>query len=325
MFPAVLALILMPARSAAQRTFAVKASSACSAPVGSRPSIAGIKIKGTRASDSGDLPSLRIIDVSSGSWMSAYYDASSKQAAWSRAACFGAQLRLLEQETGEGWHGGRWASVVFTTDKSYVAPADGSNKRWTILTQADGSLSENSKDMVVVTMPHEQVHAYQSRLGAITPRWFHEGHAEWIGRNVSAIIAPVQAAARVAEYAAALEASSTPVALVDWGGIRPKREAIMRQVSPEERRRMQQDPSYFPRDGGPYRFGPGDIVSDESNTVARYQAAWQVFDRLAGNSGQIAIQQWVAALTAKPGVVSKLDIANAAGNAFHLDLAGLIG
>jgi hypothetical protein len=172
--------------------------------------------------------------------------------------------------------------------------------------------------MAVITMPHEQVHAFQKRAGARIPRWFEEGHAEWVSRKVKARLAPAAGQADARHYAEALAGSSTPVALGQWGGVSVKREAILRQASPADRRKMEADPSFIPP--GPYKIGPGDMTGDESNMTARYEAAWQVFAELEGRHGKPKVQAWVGELTAPGGRVTPERINETARLAFHEDL-----
>ncbi|KAK0350413.1 hypothetical protein LTR94_029133, partial [Friedmanniomyces endolithicus] len=130
-------------------------------------------------STAADLAGFIVRDEQSGAWMTVFYDEASQATAARYAPCFGAQLRLLHQKTADTRDNARWASVVFTHDAAYVPPRDGSDTRWTIQTRADGTLDAEGLTRLLVTIPHEQVHAFQRRAGAITLRWFHEGHAEW--------------------------------------------------------------------------------------------------------------------------------------------------
>ena len=61
-------------------------------------------------------------------------------------------------------------------------------------------------------------------------------------------------------------------------------DAMLRQLSPEQRKRMQTASSYHPP--GPFKFGPGDFVSDESNTSRRYAAAFDVFRTIEMRGGR---------------------------------------
>jgi len=281
--------------------FVNQAKVACRAAVGQNPGVDGIRIANVAAQDR-DLPFLRITDERSGGWMKLYYDPTSQRAAIARAACLGAQLRLLQAEIGGVWPNNQWSSVVMTTNASYTTPAGETITRWHVRTLPDGTLDEMAQKIIVITMPHEQVHRFQSRAGSVTPRWFHEGHAEWIGLKISTVIAPADARQREVEQAAALRSSTSPVALLQWGGIRVKRAAIMRQVTDIERGKMEADPKYNPpRSGQALVFGPNDLINDDGNEPARYQAAWQVFRDLETAHGKIKINQWVEEITLRAG------------------------
>lgn len=311
-------LTLALALSAPSASFDTQARAACAAPAGTRPQLQGIEVEAI-AARGGDLPYLRITDRESGGRMNAYYDPAAQPAAWARAACLGAQIRLLHAETGRVWRNAHWSSVVFTPRADYIPPRDTSEKRWTIATAPDGTLTPAGQKMAVVVMPHEQVHAFQQRAGADTPRWFHEGHAVWISRKVVAVLAPAEARADALEGARALQVSTEPVALARWGGMQVKPEAILRQVSAEEREKIKANPHYAP--AGPFNFKPDDMVSDESNTAARYEAAWRVFASLEAAHGTSRVGAWVRDLTATAGPVAPKRILETGRLAFQQDLA----
>lgn len=292
---------------------------ACSAPIGSKPKVAGVEVLATPAPGNGDLPGLRVRHVPTGAWMTVFHDAASTDAAWARAACLGGQIGLLAEATADNRKDARWFSVVLTSDAGYVPARDGADTRWVVATQRDGRLSEESQRKLLAVIPHEQVHAYQKRAEARTPRWFHEGHAEWLGRKVVAVIAPQVGEDDARRNDAALRASKTPVALGRWGGVQVKREAILRQVSEQDRKRMAAEPGYMPP--GPFSFGPDDMESDESNTIARYQAAWTLFRDLELAHGAGAVRAWVEALTGKGETLANDQIVASANAAFGGDLA----
>jgi hypothetical protein len=318
MFLNLLAFALFGHSPATPDEFAAEARAACVAPAGARPRLPRIAIEAV-AAHGGDLPYLHITDRESGGSMNAYYDPSAERAAWSRAACLGAQIRLLDAETGGVWRNARWFSVVFTPHADYIPPRSLSEKRWRIATAPDGTLTPAGDHMAVVTMPHEQVHGFQQRTGAQTPRWFHEGHAEWISRKVVAVLAPGEERAEAKRSARALEESTEPVSLASWGGVEVKREAILRQVTPEERAKMVADPQYRP--AGPFNFGPGDMTSDERNTPARYEAAWRVFASLEAAYGAARVEAWVADLTAAGGSITPSRVEGSASAILGADLS----
>ncbi len=317
MFFDLLAFALLGQAATPQDDFVAKGRAACAAPAGAHPGVPGITVEAV-AARSGDLPYLHITDRESGGSMNAYYDPGAERAAWARASCLGAQIRLLHAETGGVWRNARWSSVVFTPRADYIPPRSASEERWRIATAPDGALTPAGQHMTVVVMPHEQVHGFQQRVGAQTPRWFHEGHAVWISRKVIAVLTPAEGRADAFKGARALEASTEPVALARWGGMQVKPEAILRQVSAEEREKIKADPHYTP--AGPFSFGPGDMVSDESNTPARYEAAWRVFASLEAAHGAARVESWAIDLTAKDGSVTGARVQETAAAAFGEDL-----
>ncbi|WP_292035667.1 MULTISPECIES: hypothetical protein [unclassified Brevundimonas] len=292
----------------AQPTFLDQARLACSAAPGSHV-IDGIHIE-PRPAAPGDLPGLTVRDEVSGAWMTVFHDAPSATAAARFAPCLGAQLRLLHYKTADVRSEARWASVAFTTDAAYQPPRDGSETRWTIVTTAHGAVDDAALTRLNVTIPHEQVHAFQKHAGAVTPRWFHEGHAEWVGRQVTRALSPTHADQHAADGEDSLARSTVAVALDRWGGVAVKREALLRQLSPEDRRRAEHDPSFVPP--GPFSFGPDDLESDESNAPARYQAAWRQFETLAREVGDAPVRDWVKAITETSGRVANTDVDQAA-------------
>jgi hypothetical protein len=319
------ALVGAAAFSDVDQKFVRHAQSACVAPVGKRPSLDGIVVARLAAAP-GDLPKLRISDRHSGGWLLAYYDAAGERAAYARAACLGAQLRLFTVELGPAASRRQWFAAVFTTKANYVAPANQIVNRWTVPLTASGQLGEQGQSMIVSTIPHEQVHSFQGRAGAGLPRWVEEGHAEWIGRKITQLLSPSAAQASEEGSERLLEAGRQSVKLRSWGGVQVKREAIMRQVPVDERRKMEADPAYTaPLSGRSFSFGPADVISDESNLKARYEASWRIFRDLEAVHGQQAVQSWVAQLTARPG---KVDGAKAVQNAvevLHENLSETLG
>lgn len=294
---------------------------ACVAPLGEQPAVAGVTLTDVPAAP-GDLPAIRAVNDASGAHMLIYYDAVSQAAARARAACLGLQLGLLEQETGDDRRDAAWDSVVFTADPAYAPPrGEGHQGRWSVHTRPDGTLDAAAQRMVVGVMPHEQTHDWQGSNGARTPRWFHEGHATWIGLRATAKLDPDVAAARIASHEAAL-ADAEPLRLSAWGGVQVRPEAILRQLSPEDRARQLADPTFSPR--GPFTFGPDDMVSDESNTPARYAGAWRIFQGLEDRHGAAAVQAWARDLTASEGRVANDRILSAARDRFGEDLTPLL-
>lgn len=291
---------------------------ACIAPAGTQPKVAGIRIE-QRRSNGRDLGILRVTDAASGGWMNVYFDQTASRIAKARAACLGYQIHLLAIATGNVWRTPQWYSVVFTKTANYIPPRRTREKRWHIKVNKDGSLTGRSQEMVTLVMPHEQVHAFQQRAGATTPRWFHEGHAEWIARKIAKVIAPQAARAQDRGYSDALKALGRSPKLSAWGGVSVTREAILRQASPADRRRMEADPNFVP--AGPFSFGPADMTSDESDTGARYEAAWRAFRTLEDSHGTRTVEAWAASITAGGGAVRNEEVLAQAHAAFGEDLA----
>lgn len=241
---------------------------ACHASVADIPPHDGVRLEDV-AAQAGDLPAIRATHIASGAHMLIYYDAASERAARARSACLGAQLGLLGPALDDDRRDAEWDSVVFTTDPDYAPPrAEGHQARWSIHLPADGALNDAAERFISSTMPHEQTHDFQGRNRARAPRWFVEGHASWVELKVAEQIRPDIAAREIADHNEAAAASTTPLALSAWGGVQPKPEAILRQLSPEDRARMETDPSFQP--SGPFRFTSEDLISDESNSSARY-------------------------------------------------------
>ena len=312
------ALLPMASAPMPRATFAAEGQAACAAPIGIQPVVQGIRIEPLPTRDA-ELPGFRVTDEASGGWMNVYYEPAFERSARARVACLGAEIHLLAQETGGLWRNGRWFSVTFTPNTDYVPPRDEAELRWSIITDADGTLGEEAQHRITIVMPHEQVHAFQKRAGAATPRWFGEGHAEWIGRKVASILSPDASRRNSARYASLLAASAEAPKLRSWGSVIVKQEAILRQVSAADREKMRDDPTYAPP--GPFTFGPADLTVDEGVREVRYQAAWQVFRDLETAHGAAAITDWVGTATAKPEKVKSIDLEQSARGKLHEDIA----
>lgn len=304
---------------AALRTSALDA---CTSELEIQPGVPGISVEAA-PSATGDLARLRIQSVATGSHMYAYYDAPSRGAALSHAACLGAQLALLDIELKTEDRNVAWMDVVFTSDRAYLPPrGEGANIRWIISTDPSGRLNQEARHNITATVPHEQVHQYQARMGATTPRWFAEGHATWVGLKVASTVSPDNGAADAELFLGAARHATLPLELSEWGSVSVKPEAIARQISDEDKARMLTDPSFRPK--GPFSFGPDDLISDESNATARYGASSIIFSDLAARHGEAAVAAWVAATTAVAGRVSADQVLSSAKTAFGEDLEPLL-
>lgn len=297
-------------------------SQACKAPLSTAPEVAGVRVTDEDAED-GDLPRLRVSHVATGAWMNVYYDAASEAAARSRAACLGRQLVLLERELADERTDAHWDDVVFTSRSDYAAPrGDDVATRWVINTTDQGQLTPGFEQMIVSTLPHEQTHEYQTRSGARLPRWVAEGHATWIGLKVLSLIDPALGATQATKAESDLASATQPLVLGEWGGLQPKREAILRQLSPEDRVRFENDPTFQPN--GAFSFTSDDLISDESNSPARYGAAWKIFVGLEERHGAPAVQAWVAEVTGTDARMSAADLAASFRSRFNEELAPLL-
>jgi hypothetical protein len=287
----------MTAPASTQTRFEADARKACAMPAQGY-AIPGIEVKHPSI-QADEMDQLRVTDEQSGGWMVILYDRVSKRSAMAAAPCLGAQLRLLATALNRA-SPGQWSSAVFATAAPTTAPPD-KVVRWHVPTNADGSLSDESRKMMLMTIPHEQVHRDQARAGSQLPRWFVEGHAEWVSRPIQRLIAPALAASERRTHGVSAATFTAPTKLKNWGGLKIKREAIRRQVSAEEQRRMDLDPTYYaPIEARSLKFGPDDLVNDDGDltlTGARYQAAWRVFDHLERSRGKLDVRHWANGIT----------------------------
>lgn len=216
----------------------------------------------------------------------------------------------------------KWSEVVLTRDENYTPPRDKEEVvRWPVPLTSTGMLESLGREQLFSTIPHEQVHAIQKVFGEL-PRWFSEGMAEWAGLRATKLIAPTLYEKRKKQLDAALELSTTPAALKSWGSVKPKPEAILRQLTPEQKQRMASEPGYFPP--GPFTFGPDDFISDESNTLARYAASLRVFEEIERSSSLGAMQRWFDAIRDLPSPKQTSDIVRLAKDATGVDISGTI-
>lgn len=294
---------------------------ACSSAPGDLPKVAGISIADEAAG--GDMASLRATSEASGAFLRIYYNAGSEAIARARAACLGAQLPMLERETGDGRQGAEWSSVVFTQDAAYIPPrGEGVQARWPVLVLPDGNLSPVGHVMIASVIPHEQVHAYQARSGARLPKWAAEGHASWVQARIVPLLDPEMLEGTREQRATELAAAEGPLNLASWGSLRPKREAIMRQVSSEDRARMQADPNFHPT--GAFRFTRDDFDTDITDSRAQYAAAAAIFDGLEARHGTEAVQAWVIEISASSGPIGLPTLVESVQRHFNESLSDLL-
>lgn len=192
-----------------------------------------------------------------------------------------------------------WHSIVFTADPDYQPPRTANEVRWTVPATAEGRLTPRGEEMLFAVIPHEQVHAVQKTAHPSLPRWFSEGHASWIELQITSRTRPGHVAEQRRRQQETLAAVDGPLNLGAWGGLRPRREAIYRQVSREDQERMERDPEFAP--SGSFRFGPGDLMPDEVEQAPRYAASLRLFEDLERQAGADAMARWQRAVWADPG------------------------
>ena len=307
-----------------QKAFAEVPS--CTAPLGEPMGMQGVEV--IELPDGEGAYRMLRVEADGGAHMLVYFDAASEPMARSRAPCLGAQLNLLREELGDTRIRAEWESVVFTADHAYVPPRGADVRtRWLVHTvpeQLEGGVTAFSDPQrkVLRVIPHEQVHHFQARDEARTPRWFAEGHANWVEVRVADRLKEGEGQASRAETLAKLGTANGPVNLAAWQMVRPKREAIMRQVSAEDRARMEADPDYTPK--GSFTFTMDDLEGDESNMLARYAASLLVFEELEERHGADKVRDWAFEVTAQPGTVTSEMLARSVGRWFGEDLDTLL-
>jgi hypothetical protein len=241
-----------------------------------------------------DLPGLRTVDLSTGLVFRIYYDAAVEEVARTSIPTMGIMYREVAHLVAADPGMIDWSAVAFVQDTAYVPPRRGGEVRWSALVDPSGQLGSVGIVSLYQTLPHEQVHAIQSTLRPGLPRWFSEGMAEWAGLHVTQGRAPSLAEEKRTGLRNAYESRGEPLNLSAWGGVTVNRDAVLRQVTPEQRERMEADPSYSPP--GPFRFGPGDMISDEANTLARYGGSLALFEMLEEAVGQERMRAWFRAV-----------------------------
>lgn len=182
----------------------------------------------------------------------------------------------------------RWADVLLTDRSGYVQQQRGDVPKWPLSAEVVAARNAVAlREQMYSFVAHEQVHRAQRLLygnGQQLPRWFSEGMAEWVSLHAMQELAPGVVEDQRKKHAEVLRGFDQPVSLGEWGGLRPKRGAIRRQVSAEEQRKMDADASYMPP--GPYRFGPGDFEEDSVPHEVRYAAAMVLFDSMGKHCGE---------------------------------------
>lgn len=248
--------------------------------------------KEKQAAETNDLPSIKTTDLKNGAVFQVYFDEASAPVAEKSIPTLAAFYRELTQLTGVEGGKVKWASLVFTQKNDYIPPRREGDVRWIIPTDKNGQLSEHGTLDLYLTIPHEQVHAIQkSFTPQFTARWFKEGQATWIGLKVTERWKPELARKERETLAAEQQKTKEPLNLRKWGSVQVKGGAIMRQLTPEDREKIKQNPGSIT--SGSFTFSKGDIVSDESNAKARYGAALNIFEEIEKKAGINKINDWL--------------------------------
>lgn len=246
-------------------------------------------------SSTGDLTSIRVMDPVRHLVFRVYFDSASRRVAEKSMPTIADMYAMLARDAGADAGQVEWASVAFVTDRAYVPPRNADDIRWTVNVERSGELGAQGEQDLFVTVPHEQVHRIQGSLAVGAPRWFEEGQANWIGLRVTQEWRPSLAARERADLTTAY--ALVPRRLAAWGAIRVKPEVILRQMTAEQRDRMARDSTYVPP--GPWKIGPSDLISDESELRARYGAALALFSTLEHARGSTGLVSWFQQLWAE--------------------------
>lgn len=236
------------------------------------------------------LKSFAVTDIVTGAKFKVYFDAASEIAAKEAIPILASMYRDVAQLLDLPADQIKWFDVMLARNSHKLVVA---NKPWDIDVDAKGRLNSRGLDALYKTIPHEQVHSTQSGIAKI-PRWYTEGQATWVEIRVAEKWAPELALAARKRQAEALAESKTPLALNSWGGIVVKKEAILRQITPEQRAKFEKDS--IPPSGGHFFFRPEDTISDESNSTARYAASFGIFALIEKKAGLDALQAWFKAV-----------------------------
>jgi hypothetical protein len=198
-----------------------------------------------------------------------------------------------------------WGAVAFVADPAYRSPLTALETRWLVVTDARGDFTATGREFFYVGLPHEQVHATQPRVLRL-PRWYAEGQAEWIGLRVTATWNPEAARHRTSQHSAALKwLGNQPVELRAWQGPRVRPEAVRGQTPP-------------------YRFGPEDIISDESRTPARYAASRNLFESVYDTAGEERMLAWMRTVRDATPPISDTRVIELAIERAGIDLVPLL-
>ena len=264
----------------------------------------------------GDILGVRVMDLGRRLVFSVYFDSASRGVALKALPTIAAMYAMLSHSLGADAAKVVWAGVAFVRDTAYLPPRNTGEVRWSVNVEPSGELGARGETDLYLTLPHEQVHSLQNSLSDGAPRWFQEGQAEWAGLRVTNRLRPTLAAKKRQEDAAAY--AGLPRRLASWGGVTVKREAILRQMTPEQRARQAVDSTYQPP--GPWKFNPSDFVSDESATAARYGAALALFTELERARGSSQLVSWYRQLWSGPKLLTTDSLTASIQEFFGLDI-----
>ncbi len=266
---------------------------------------------------SGDLFGVRVMDSERRLVFRIYFDSASRAVALKAVPIIADMYATLSQSVGADPGQVEWAGVAFVRDSSYVPPRNNGEVRWSVTVEPSGLLGTRGETDLYLTLPHEQVHSIQHSLSEGAPRWFQEGQAEWAGLRITDRLRPSLAARKRQEDDVAY--AGLPRRLAGWGGVKVKPEAILRQMTPEQRARQARDSTYMPP--GPWKFGPEDFVSDESETAARYGAALAVFSEIERARGSSQLVDWYHRLWDESKPLTTESLTASIREHFGLDIA----
>lgn len=249
------------------------------------------------AAAEGALSALDVVSSSDGLRFRVYHDAPSGEAARAVAPELAEGYRRVARLVGFPVARAQWFDVLFTVAPESVRKRSAGDRKWVIPVMPDGGLGNDGWSMLV-TMLHEQTHAIQSsaRPDRRLPRWFQEGQATWAGLSAARSWKPRLVAVEEERHAAFLRRPQR-ASLATWGGVRVKKEALLRQVSEDQRETVRQGGNV----DGPFSFGPGDFEQDTDAELYRYAAAAALFRRLEADAGRERLVAWFKALWAEPG------------------------
>lgn len=242
------------------------------------------------------LSSQQVTDLKSGAVFKVYFDDASVDVAKRSVPVLAAFYREIAPLVAMRPDAVDWSSVLFARNADdLVLTRKVEETLWRVNVAADGELGPDGIKTLYVTIPHEQTHATQEDHGLMgLPRWFSEGQASWVESRIADRWKPELARDRREQLTAAVASAKQPLALGQWGGFQPKPEAILRQLTPEQRAQVEKDPTSLPP--GPYTFTEADYTQDESNTLARYGGSLALFERIDQQAGREALQAWFKAV-----------------------------